>query len=76
MQEQINGLGETKEGPQRALRPQEKRDTTNTVLYLSKLGSTAKSRELNDTSISSQRFIPLTRTETDCDKSSRTNIAC
>ena len=30
MQEQINGLGEPKGGPQRALRPQEKRDTTNT----------------------------------------------
>ena len=30
MQEQINGLGEPKGGPQRALRPQEKRDTTTT----------------------------------------------
>ena len=46
------------------------------LLYLSKLGSTAKGGELNDMSISSQRFIPLTRTETDCDKSSRTIIAC
>ena len=30
MQKQINGLGEPKGGTQRALRPQEKRDTTNT----------------------------------------------
>jgi len=30
MPEQINGLGEPKGGPQRALCPQEKRNTTNT----------------------------------------------
>ena len=45
------------------------------LLYLSRLGSTAKGGELNDMSICSQRFIPLTITETDRDKKFQNNYS-